>query len=40
MTNELVILPGHYDELLNEPPADRARVLDTLDRWFDQRVSD
>jgi len=34
--HELVLLPGFYHELLNEPPAERARVLEALDRWFDR----
>jgi alpha-beta hydrolase superfamily lysophospholipase len=34
--HELVMLPGYYHELLNEPPAERARVLDRLDRWYDR----
>jgi len=34
--HELVMLPGYYHELLNEPPAERGRVLDLLDRWIDR----
>lgn len=34
--HELVMLPGYYHELLNEPPAERARVLARLDAWFDR----
>jgi acylglycerol lipase len=34
--HELVMLPGYYHELLNEPERERARVLDLLDRWFDR----
>jgi alpha-beta hydrolase superfamily lysophospholipase len=34
--HELVMLPGYYHELLNEPEAERARVLTLLDRWFDR----
>ncbi len=34
--HELVLLPGFYHELLNEPPAERAVVLALLDRWFDR----
>jgi alpha-beta hydrolase superfamily lysophospholipase len=34
--HELVMLPGYYHELLNEPMAERARVLELLDRWFDR----
>ncbi len=34
--HQLVLLPGFYHELLNEPPAERARVLEALDRWFDR----
>jgi alpha-beta hydrolase superfamily lysophospholipase len=33
---EVVRLRGYYHELLNEPVAERARVLDSLDRWFDR----
>ena len=32
--HELIMLPGYYHELLNEPPAERARVLALLDGWF------
>jgi len=35
-THELVLLPGFYHELLNEPGTERTRVLDLLDRWFDR----
>jgi alpha-beta hydrolase superfamily lysophospholipase len=31
-----VWLPGFYHELLNEPPAERARVLALLDAWCDR----
>lgn len=34
--HRLVSLPGYHHELLNEPPAERARVLDLLDEWFDR----
>jgi alpha-beta hydrolase superfamily lysophospholipase len=34
--HEVQILPGYYHELLNEPPAERAKVLAALDRWFDR----
>jgi alpha-beta hydrolase superfamily lysophospholipase len=34
--HELVMLPGYYHELLNEPEAERAQVLALLDRWFDR----
>jgi alpha-beta hydrolase superfamily lysophospholipase len=34
--HELVVLPGYYHELLNEPLAERARVLELLDAWFDR----
>jgi alpha-beta hydrolase superfamily lysophospholipase len=34
--HELVILPGYYHELLNEPEAERATVVALLDRWFDR----
>jgi alpha-beta hydrolase superfamily lysophospholipase len=34
--HELVMLPGYYHELLNEPFAERAKVLELLDAWFDR----
>lgn len=34
--HELVMLPGFYHELLNEPPAERRRVVERLDEWFDR----
>jgi alpha-beta hydrolase superfamily lysophospholipase len=34
--HEFVNLPGYYHELLNEPVAERRRVLDALDAWFDR----
>jgi alpha-beta hydrolase superfamily lysophospholipase len=34
--HELVMLPGYYHELLNEPLEERRRVLDALDAWFDR----
>ncbi len=34
--HELVMLPGYYHELLNEPPAERAKVVERLDAWFDR----
>jgi alpha-beta hydrolase superfamily lysophospholipase len=34
--HELVMLPGFYHELLNEPPAERAKVLALIDGWFDR----
>ena len=34
--HELVMLPGFYHELLNEPAAERALVVERLDRWFDR----
>ncbi len=34
--HELVMLPGYYHELLNEPPAERDRVVAVLDRWIDR----
>lgn len=34
--HELVILPGYYHELLNEPLSERARVLTRLDTWIDR----
>jgi len=37
--HELVMLPGYYHELLNEPIPARARVLALLDAWFDRWAS-
>jgi alpha-beta hydrolase superfamily lysophospholipase len=34
--HQLVMLPGYYHELLNEPPEERAVVLQMIDRWFDR----
>jgi acylglycerol lipase len=34
--HELVMLPGYYHELLNEPLTARAKVLELLDAWFDR----
>jgi alpha-beta hydrolase superfamily lysophospholipase len=34
--HELVMLPGYYHELLNEPFSERERVLSLLDGWFDR----
>jgi alpha-beta hydrolase superfamily lysophospholipase len=34
--HELVMLPGYYHELLNEPPAEHAKVVELLDAWFDR----
>ncbi len=34
--HELVMLPGFYHELLNEPPAERAQVFALIDAWFDR----
>jgi len=34
--HELEMLPGYYHELLNEPPAERAKVVARLDAWFDR----
>lgn len=34
--HELVMLPGYYHELLNEPETERAPVLARLDAWFDR----
>jgi alpha-beta hydrolase superfamily lysophospholipase len=34
--SEVVMLPGYYHELLNEPPVERARVTAALDAWFDR----
>jgi acylglycerol lipase len=34
--HELVMLPGYFHELLNEPAAERARVVALLDAWFDR----
>ncbi len=36
--HELVMLPGYYHELLNEPPAERAEVVRRLDVWLDRHV--
>jgi alpha-beta hydrolase superfamily lysophospholipase len=36
--HELVVFAGCYHELLHEPPAEHARVLITLDRWFDRQL--
>jgi alpha-beta hydrolase superfamily lysophospholipase len=32
------MLPGYYHELLNEPEAERARVVERLVRWFDRHL--
>jgi alpha-beta hydrolase superfamily lysophospholipase len=37
--HELVMLPGFYHELLNEPPAERALVLNLVDPWFDRSLA-
>ncbi len=37
--HELVMLPGFYHELLNEPPAERAKVVDLLDAWIDRWIA-
>ena len=37
--HELVMLPGFYHELLNEPPWERAAVTAHLDRWFDRHLA-
>src|SRR5437867_5254399 len=34
--HELVVLPGFYHELLNEPKPAAARVLELLDAWFER----
>jgi len=34
--HELEMLAGYYHELLNEPPAERAKVVARLDAWFDR----
>jgi alpha-beta hydrolase superfamily lysophospholipase len=34
--HELVMLPGYYHELLNEPIPERAKVLALLDGWCDR----
>jgi alpha-beta hydrolase superfamily lysophospholipase len=34
--HELVMLPGYYHELLNEPAAERAHVRALLDAWIDR----
>ncbi|MFN8544770.1 MAG: alpha/beta hydrolase [Candidatus Binatia bacterium] len=33
---ELVMLPGYFHELLNEPPSEQAVVLARLEAWFDR----
>jgi alpha-beta hydrolase superfamily lysophospholipase len=38
--SEVVMLPGYYHELLNEPVAERAQVVRYLDRWFDRWLGD
>src|SRR5437667_236067 len=38
--HELVLLPGFYHELLNEPEQERGRVLEALDRWFDRWLAE
>src|SRR5437773_11690514 len=38
--HELVLLPGYYHELLNEPASERGRVLEALDRWFDRWLAE
>jgi alpha-beta hydrolase superfamily lysophospholipase len=30
------MLAGYYHELLNEPMAERMRVVDLLDAWYDR----
>jgi acylglycerol lipase len=37
--HELVVLPGYYHELLNEPIAAREVVIARLDAWFDRWLS-
>jgi alpha-beta hydrolase superfamily lysophospholipase len=37
--HELVMLPGYYHELLNEPVSSREKVLELLDDWFDRWLS-
>jgi len=37
--HELVLLPGYFHELLNEPVPARAKVLELLDAWFDRWLS-
>lgn len=34
--HEVVMLPGFFHELLNEPPAERAAVLAMIDVWVDR----
>jgi alpha-beta hydrolase superfamily lysophospholipase len=34
--HEVVMLAGYYHELLNEPMAERMRVVDLLDAWYDR----
>jgi len=38
--HELVMLRGYYHELLNEPPAERAAVVEMLDAWFDRWIGE
>jgi alpha-beta hydrolase superfamily lysophospholipase len=38
--HELAVLPGYYHELLNEPAAERARVVARLDAWFDRWLAE
>jgi alpha-beta hydrolase superfamily lysophospholipase len=37
--HELVMLPGFYHELLNEPPAERQKVVQLLDAWIDRWIA-
>ena len=37
--HQLVMLPGYFHELLDEPKDERKLVLDRLDAWFDQWLS-
>lgn len=37
--HQLLMLPGYFHELLNEPKDERKLVLDRLDAWFDQSLA-
>jgi alpha-beta hydrolase superfamily lysophospholipase len=37
--HEVVVLPGYYHELLNEPTPAAATVLESIDAWFDRWLS-
>jgi alpha-beta hydrolase superfamily lysophospholipase len=38
--HELVVLPGYFHELLNEPAAERQRVVAALEGWFDHWLAE